>query len=76
MFHRKIEAEVIPVSEKYGVAQVVYSPLALAWVLRRDNVASALVGASKPSQLEENAKASGVVLPPEAIERIEAILGE
>jgi voltage-dependent potassium channel beta subunit len=135
MFHRKIEAEIIPVSEKYGVAQVVYSPLAqgvltgkyrlggelpkdsraadpktnkwiknflteshlkkvdrldamakelgfslgtlaLAWVLRRDNVASALVGATKPAQLEENAKASGVVLPPEAIERIEAILGE
>ncbi|HZG58673.1 aldo/keto reductase family protein [Paenibacillus sp.] len=130
MFNRYIEKEIIPLSERSGIGQVVFSPLAqglltgkytsandvpadsraaklenlrkgiteeklakvrqlegvarelglsvgtmaLAWILRQPNVASALVGASRPSQVEENAKASGVVLPAEALERIEAIL--
>ncbi|MDQ0338637.1 voltage-dependent potassium channel beta subunit [Caldalkalibacillus uzonensis] len=50
------------------------STLALAWVLRQDNVASALVGASRPEQIEENVKASGVHLSQEVIEKIEEIL--
>jgi aryl-alcohol dehydrogenase-like predicted oxidoreductase len=48
--------------------------LALAWILRQPNVASALVGASRPQQIEENASASGIELPQEAIARIEEIL--
>jgi aryl-alcohol dehydrogenase-like predicted oxidoreductase len=48
--------------------------LALAWILRQPNVASALVGASRPQQIEENAAASGIELPQEAIARIEEIL--
>lgn len=48
--------------------------LALAWILRQPNVSSALVGASRPEQVEENAKASGVKLSSEVIERIEQIL--
>ncbi|MGO4183959.1 aldo/keto reductase family protein [Paenibacillus sp. TAF43_2] len=49
--------------------------LALAWILRQPNVSSALVGASNPAQVEENVKASGVVLSADITERIEQILG-
>ena len=133
MFNRYIEKEIIPLSEKEGLAQVVFSPLAqgvltgkykvgqpipegsraadpnvrpmierymddvllqtvdrlvevardlditpsqlaLAWVLRQKNVASAIVGASRVEQIEENAKASGIILDDPTIERIEAII--
>lgn len=133
MFERYIEKEVIPVSEKHGIGQVVWSPLAqgvltgkykigeeapkgsraadenskkmisghltdeklqkveqlkgvaaennitvaqlaLAWILRQDNVSSAIVGASSPSQLEETVKASGIKLASETLEQIENIL--
>ncbi len=133
MLYRNIEAEVLPVSARYGVGQVVFSPLAqgvltgkyksvsdlpadsraadpksnqwilgvlteenlarvealqavagemnvtlsqlaLAWVLRQPGVSSALVGASKVSQLEDNAGASGVVIPPALMEKIEHTL--
>jgi aryl-alcohol dehydrogenase-like predicted oxidoreductase len=50
------------------------SRLALAWVLRRPEVASAIVGATRPEQVEENALASGVTLDAEALRRIEAAL--
>jgi len=36
--------------------------LAIAWILREANVASALVGASRPEQIEENVKASDITL--------------
>jgi aryl-alcohol dehydrogenase-like predicted oxidoreductase len=42
--------------------------------LRQPNVASALVGASRPEQVEDNAKASGIELSQEVLDRIEAIL--
>jgi len=133
LLHRNIEQEVIPVSQKHGVGQVVFSPLAqgmltgkyksagdipadsraasdkmnhfiqrwmhddvfarvnklsaiadqlgmpmaqmaLAWILRQPNVASALVGASRPQQVVQNAKASGIVLPPDALSAIEEAL--
>ena len=133
MLNRKIEDEVIPVSKKHGMGQVVFSPLAqglltgkyksvsdipadsraandkmnrfikgllnegmldkvrkigaiaqkqnipmaqlaLAWVLRQPNVASALIGASRPEQVAENAKASGYVLTEETLAEIEAAL--
>ncbi|AFC30437.1 aldo/keto reductase [Paenibacillus mucilaginosus 3016] len=50
------------------------SQLALAWVLRQENVASALVGASRPEQVTENAAASGITLSSEVLQRIEAVL--
>ncbi|MGH2999055.1 MAG: aldo/keto reductase family protein [Gaiellaceae bacterium] len=50
--------------------------LALAWVLRESNVASAIVGASRPQQVEDNAAASGVELEAATLERIDAILGD
>ncbi len=133
MLHRDIEREVIPVSEKHGVGQVVFSPLAqglltgkykklgdipadsraandrmnqfigrfmneetfvkvrkiadiademgvpmarlaLAWVLRQPNVSSALVGASRPAQIEQNAAASGLVLPDDVLKKIDEAL--
>jgi voltage-dependent potassium channel beta subunit len=133
MFNRYIEKEIIPLSQREGIGQVVFSPLAqgvltgkyklgqelpegsratnpktsqmiqrymtedllkkveqlnqlakelnlsmvqlaLAWVLRQENVASALVGASKPEQIEENVKASGIELSQEVIDKIEEIL--
>ena len=133
MLNRKIEAEIIPTSEKNGVGQVVFSPLAqglltgkykslgdipadsraandkmnnfikgmfteetfkkvnkiaaiaakldipmaqlaLAWVLRLPNIASALIGASRPSQVEENVKASGYNIPADVLEEIDEVL--
>lgn len=132
MLNRYIEKEVIPVSSKYGIAQVVFSPLAqgvltgkylggrvpdqsraanseinnfiqgmltdevnnkvaqldqlakelgttlpalaIAWILRQPNVASALVGASRPEQVEANVKGSELILSAEVLEKIEGIL--
>jgi aryl-alcohol dehydrogenase-like predicted oxidoreductase len=48
-----------PIAEGIGLTM---SQLALAWVLRQPNVASAIVGASRPEQVDDNAAASGVVL--------------
>lgn len=133
MLYRRIEDEVIPVSERNGIGQVVFSPLAqgvltgkyksvdaipadsraansrmnafikrelnadalkrvarlseiagelgiplarmaLAWILRLDSVASALVGASKPEQIRENVKASGIMLDEDTLDAIEEAL--
>jgi len=49
--------------------------LAVAWVLTNDNVAAALVGASRPEQVKENVKAAGVTLPVEVLTRIDQALG-
>ena len=48
-----------PVAESAGLTMV---QMALAWVLRKDNVASAIVGASRPEQVHANASASGIEL--------------
>ncbi|QIN84931.1 aldo/keto reductase [Rubrobacter tropicus] len=133
MIQRRIEAEVVPLSEREGVGQVVFSPLAqgvltgkyrpgdapeegtraadpesnrfmrelmnesvltavdglrpiadeagltmpqlaLAWVLRQKNVSSAIIGASRPEQVEDNAAASGVELPSELVHQIDDVL--
>lgn len=50
------------------------SQFALAWVLREPNVASAIVGASRPEQLEENAAASGLSIDPELFRKAKAIV--
>jgi aryl-alcohol dehydrogenase-like predicted oxidoreductase len=49
--------------------------LAIAWVLQNDNVASAIIGASRPEQVHENVKASGVTIPLPLMERIDEVLG-
>jgi voltage-dependent potassium channel beta subunit len=133
MLYRKIEEEILPVSMKHGVGQVVFSPLAqgmltgkykslgdipadsraasgkmnqfihrwqteetfakigkirgiaerlgipmaqlaLAWVLRQEGVSSALIGASRPQQVVENAKASGYTIPSDVLNQIEEAL--
>ena len=50
------------------------SQFSLAWVLREPNVASAIVGASRPAQLEENAAASGLAIDPDLFRQAEAIV--
>jgi aryl-alcohol dehydrogenase-like predicted oxidoreductase len=57
-------------------AGLTLSQFALAWVLREPNVASAIVGASRPEQVEENAAASGAVIDPGLFAEAERILGE
>lgn len=52
------------------------SQLAIAWILRQEGVSSALVGATKPEQIIQNAKATGVKLSAETLTQIEDILGE
>ncbi|SFB07110.1 Predicted oxidoreductase [Cohnella sp. OV330] len=134
MFAADIEAEVLPLCDRHGIGQVVYSPLAqgvlagrfksvsdltgsaraadanggeavrswlkeeyvdrarilqemasdfgltlsqlaLAWTLRHPQVASAIVGASRPEQVEENVRASGVRLSGAQWAEFEAVLG-
>ena len=48
--------------------------LALAWVLREPNVASAIVGVSRPEQLDDNAAAAGVALDRETLAAIDEVL--
>ena len=61
----------VPVAADLGLSM---AQLAVAWVLQNDNVAAAIIGASRPEQLAENAKASGVVLPPVVMAQIESLL--
>ena len=49
-----------PVAEELDLTM---AQLAVAWVLQNDNVAAALVGASRPEQVSENVKAAGVKIP-------------
>jgi aryl-alcohol dehydrogenase-like predicted oxidoreductase len=135
MLWRVIESEVVPTSEKEGVSQIVWSPLAqgvltgkylpgqvppadsragnptvggsikgflrddvltavqqlrpiadelglsmpqlaVAWVLQNQNVAAAIIGASRPEQVHDNVKAAGVQLPTEVMTRIDEALGD
>jgi aryl-alcohol dehydrogenase-like predicted oxidoreductase len=135
MLWRVIEAEVVPTSEKEGISQIVWSPLAqgvltgkylpgqqpptdsrggdatvggsmqsyltddvlarvqqlrpiaeelglsmaqlaVAWVLQNQNVAAAIIGASRPEQVHDNVKAAGVQLPAEVMTRVDQALGD
>ncbi|MER7169347.1 aldo/keto reductase family protein [Micromonospora sp. NPDC000207] len=135
MLWRVIESEVVPASEKAGMSQVVWSPLAqgvlsgkyrpdepppsgsraldevgstwveaylrpevlrrvagllplaeeagltpaqlaVAWTLANPNVASAIVGASRPEQIRENVAAAGVRLDPDLLRRVDELLGD
>ncbi|HET9116159.1 MAG TPA: aldo/keto reductase family protein [Gaiellaceae bacterium] len=62
-----------PVAEELGLSM---AQLALAWVLREENVASAIIGATRPEQVEDNAAASGVELDSATLSRIDEILGD
>jgi aryl-alcohol dehydrogenase-like predicted oxidoreductase len=63
----------LPVAEQAGLTM---PQLALAWVLREPNVASAIVGASRPEQVHANASASGITLSDETLAAVDEALGD
>ena len=65
--------ELKPIAEEAGLT---LPQFALAWVLREPNVASAIIGASRPSQVRENAAASGVIVDTQLFLRAEAIIDQ
>ncbi len=65
--------ELKPIAEEAGLT---LPQFALAWVLREPNIASAIIGASRPSQVQENAAASGVVIDTQLFMRAEQIIEE
>src|SRR5256885_3104329 len=62
-----------PVAEQAGISM---TEMALAWVLRRPELASAIVGASRPEQVHANARASGIELSPQTLADIDEALGD
>src|SRR5690625_5153766 len=63
----------LPIAEELGLTP---AQLAVAWVLSNDNVAGAIIGASRPEQVTENVKAAGVTLDADVKARIDEVLGE
>lgn len=57
-----------PIAADLGLTM---AQMALAWVLRRPEVASAIIGASRPEQIADNVRAVGVKLPSEALQRMD-----
>ena len=62
-----------PVADDLGLSM---AQLAVAWVLQNDNVSAAIIGASKPEQVADNAGASGVTLESDVLKRIDEALGD
>jgi aryl-alcohol dehydrogenase-like predicted oxidoreductase len=65
-------SELSPIAADLGLSM---AQMALAWVLQRQEVASAIIGASRPEQIADNVRAVGVTLPPEAMDRIDRAVG-
>jgi aryl-alcohol dehydrogenase-like predicted oxidoreductase len=63
----------VPIAEGAGLSM---ATMALAWVLREENVASAIIGASRPEQVRANAAASGVELSQDVLDAIDEALGD
>lgn len=61
-----------PIAADLGLTM---AQLAVAWVLHNPNVSSAIVGATRPEQVRDNVKASGVKLDDDVIARIDDVLG-
>jgi len=61
-----------PIADDAGLTM---AQLAIAWVLQNDNVAAAIVGASRPEQVKDNVGAAGVTLETDLMARIDAALG-
>ncbi len=62
-----------PIADDLGVE---LAQLAVAWVLAHDNVAGAIVGASRPEQVTSNAAAAGLTLEADVLARIDEVLGD
>jgi aryl-alcohol dehydrogenase-like predicted oxidoreductase len=60
-----------PIAEAAGLTM---SQLALAWVLRQENVAAAIIGATRPEQVHENARAAGITLSDDTLRAIDEAL--
>jgi len=62
-----------PIADEAGMS---LAQLALAWILRQENVASAIIGATRPEQVHENAAAAERELPDDVLEAIDEALGD
>ena len=61
-----------PIAKEAGLTM---AQLAVAWVLQNRNVSSAIVGATRPEQVRDNVKASGVALDAAIMKRIDEVVG-
>jgi len=68
---REAVADLLPIAREAGCS---LAQFALAWVLREANVAAAIMGASRPEQVDQNAAASGLVIDPGLFAQAEAIV--
>ena len=65
-------AQLKPIAAELGLTM---AQMALAWVLRRPEIASAIIGASRPEQIADNVRAVGIELPVDVLERIDQAVG-
>ena len=65
--------ELAPIAQELDLSM---AQLAVAWVLHNDNVAAAIIGASRPEQVAENVKASGVELSADVLAQIDSVLAD
>ena len=63
--------KLVPIAEEAGLSM---AQLAVAWTLQNNNVASAIIGASRPEQVQDNAAASGIKLDDELVAKIDDVL--
>ena len=63
--------QLAPIAKAQGLT---LAQLAVAWVLANENVAGAIIGASRPEQVESNVQASGVTLPAEVLSQIDDVI--
>jgi aryl-alcohol dehydrogenase-like predicted oxidoreductase len=62
-----------PIADEAGLTM---AQLAIAWTLRRPELAAAIVGASRPEQVHDNAAAAGHDLPQDVLDAIDEALGD
>ena len=74
-FQRPVLAAVQALKPLAAEANLTLAQFAMAWVLRQANVASAIIGASRPEQVEENAAASGAQVSAQLFQHAERLIG-
>jgi aryl-alcohol dehydrogenase-like predicted oxidoreductase len=63
--------QLVPLAQEAGLSM---AQLAVAWVLQNENVSTAIIGASRPEQVHDNARAAGVRLDTDLLAKIDEIL--
>jgi len=63
--------QLVPLAEEAGLSM---AQLAVAWVLQNDNVATAIIGASRPEQVDDNVRAAGVQLDDDLLRKIDEVI--